>query len=65
VPNAQSTAACQKVSHPGSLAWLWEHWGATWSLRRIEVSDADLAIQRLNAHPVHHRSYAGIWVMAG
>ncbi|MDR3418809.1 MAG: hypothetical protein P4L83_21755 [Nevskia sp.] len=22
--------------HPKALAWLWEHWGTTWPLRRVE-----------------------------
>ena len=23
--------------HPQALAWLWEHWGTTWPLRRVET----------------------------
>ena len=24
--------------HPRALAWMWEHWGTTWHLRRVEAA---------------------------
>lgn len=40
---------------PQALAWLWEHWGTTWALRRVEATE--VARAELAALPEGHGAF--------
>jgi len=51
--------------HPDALAWLWEHWGTTRSLRRVEVIPAPRSRVRLPedaaSEPGQGAFHVGFW----